>query len=152
MKAFEKVIHSDRAGTTVLIRLMAGLVFLSEGMQKYLFPATRGAGRFEGIGLPAPEFLGYFVGATEIICGAFVLLGILTRLSAIPLIIIMLVAIGTTKLEILSDSGVWEMLHASRTDWAMLLGSLFLLFKGGGRWSVDQMIYRKLRKTAENEE
>jgi hypothetical protein len=32
------------------------------------------------------------------------------------------------------------MLHDSRTDWAMLLGSIFLLIKGGGRWSLDKKI------------
>lgn len=133
----KKLLHTDNSPTTLLIRLMVGLVFLSEGLQKFLFPAERGVGRFEKIGLPVPEFLGYFVGSFETVCGALVLLGLMTRLAAIPLIIIMLVAIATTKIEILYDKGLWEMLHEARTDWAMLLGSIFLLVKGGGRWSID---------------
>lgn len=76
-------------------------------------------------------------------CGALVLLGCLTRLASIPLLIIMLVAIYTTKGAVLANEGFWPLLHGSRTDWAMLLGSLFLLFKGGGRWSVDQRISSK---------
>jgi len=44
---FQKVINSSNSKTTILIRLMVGSVFLSEGIQKFLFPAIRGAGRFE---------------------------------------------------------------------------------------------------------
>lgn len=134
----QKILSTDRNATTILIRLMVGAVFLSEGIQKFLFADTRGSGRFEKIGLPAPEFLGPFVGTFEIACGALVLLGLFTRLASIPLIIIMLVAIATTKAEVLASDGFWEMMHGSRTDWAMLLGSIFLLIKGGGKWSLDQ--------------
>lgn len=135
-----KIMHTDNAKTTILIRLIVGAVFLSEGIQKFLFPATLGSGRFEKIGLPSPEFLGSFVGTFEILCGALILIGLLTRLASIPLIIIMLVAIATTKAEVLADKGFWEMMHGSRTDWSMLLGSIFLTIKGGGYWSVDNKL------------
>lgn len=134
----KKITQTDPSKTTILIRLIVGAVFLSEGIQKFLFPAIRGAGRFEKIGLPSPEFLGSFVGAFEILCGVLILLGLFTRLASIPLIIIMLVAIATTKSEVLANQGFWEMMHGSRTDWSMLLGSVFLLIKGGGYWSIDQ--------------
>lgn len=127
---------------TVLIRLMVGGVFLSEGIQKFLFPALRGAGRFAKIGLPAPEFLGTFVGTFEICCGVLVLLGLFVRLAAIPLLVIMGVAIATTKRAVLLDQGFWEMLHGSRTDWSMLLGSLFLLWMGAGPWSLDAWLHK----------
>lgn len=135
-----KLLETDNAQTTLLIRLMVGVVFLSEGIQKFLYPALRGAGRFESIGLPNPEFLGHLVGGFEILCGVLILLGLLTRLAVIPTIVIMLVAISTTKVDILLEKGFWEAMHASRTDWSMLLGSLFLLVKGGGFWSVDQRL------------
>jgi len=137
---FSKIIQTDQAPTTLLIRFMIGAVFLSEGIQKFLFPAVRGAGRFEKIGLPYPEFLGSFVGFFEIAGGLLVLLGLFTRLASIPLIIIMLVAMATTKTHLLADKGFWEMLHGSRTDWSMLLGSIFLLIKGGGKWSADEKL------------
>jgi putative oxidoreductase len=140
MSLFHQIIKTDDSKTTILIRLMVGAVFLSEGIQKFLFPALRGAGRFEKIGLPEPEFLGYFVGTFEILCGVLILLGLLTRLASIPLIIIMLVAIATTKTQVLAEKGFWEMLHGSRTDWSMLLGSIFLLIRGGGKWSIDKSI------------
>ena len=138
---FKKFLQTDHSRTPLLIRLMVGTVFLSEGIQKYLFPALRGAGRFESIGFHSPEFVGYFVATFEILCGALVLLGFLTRYASIPLIIIMLVAIFTTKTDILAEKGFWEMAHASRTDWAMLLGSIFLLLKGGGYWSLDHRLF-----------
>lgn len=141
----KKIIKTDKSRATILIRLMVGAVFLSEGIQKFLFPSLRGAGRFEKIGLPEPEFLGYFVGSFEVICGILILLGLFTRLAALPLIIIMLVAIASTKMEVLAEDGFWEMMHGSRTDWSMLLGSIFLLIKGGGAWSVDKSILRRNR-------
>ena len=134
------VMRTDNAGSSLLIRLSVGAGFWSEGIQKFLFPALRGAGRFERIGLPAPEFLGTFVGSFEALGGALVLLGLATRLASIPLLIIMLVAFYTTKGEVLATEGFWPMLHGSRTDWAMLLGSLFLIIKGGGRWSLDRKL------------
>ncbi len=138
-----KTIHTDHSKTTILIRLMVGAVFLSEGIQKFLFADKLGAGRFEKIGLPSPEFLGGLVGSFEIICGLLILVGLLTRLASVPLIIIMFAAIATTKSELLAEKGFWEMMHGSRTDWAMLLGSVFLLIKGGGRWSADKTLTNK---------
>lgn len=141
-----KIIQTDLSKTTILIRLTVGAVFLSEGIQKFLFPAIRGAGRFEKIGLPSPEFLGSFVGAFEILCGILILLGLLTRLASVPLIVIMLVAFASTKSEVYVEKGFWELLHGSRTDWAMLLGSIFLLIKGGGKWSLDRNLTERWNK------
>jgi putative oxidoreductase len=123
--------------TTVLIRLMVGAVFLSEGIQKFLYPDQIGSGRFAKIGLPAPDILGPFVGSVEITAGTLVLLGVGTRLAAVPLIVIMCVALATTKWPILVDRGFWAAAHEARTDWAMFLGSVFLLIQGGGLWSID---------------
>jgi putative oxidoreductase len=135
----QKIIHSDNSKTTIIIRFIVGTVFLSEGIQKFLFPLIRGAGRFEKIGLPSPEFLGSFVGTYEIICGILILIGLFTRMASVPTLIIMIVAIVTTKIDIFAVDGFWQMMHSSRTDFAMLLGSLFLIIKGGGHWSIDKV-------------
>jgi putative oxidoreductase len=137
MTLLRRLMTTRAPAAVVLIRLAVGAVFVSEGIQKFLFPETVGAGRFRGIGLPVPDFTAAFVGVFEITCGTLVLLGFLTRLAAIPLIIVMLVAIATTKVPILMNDGVWKMAHEARTDWAMLLGALFLLIVGAGPWSVD---------------
>jgi putative oxidoreductase len=123
----------------ILVRLVVGGVFLSEGVQKLLFPAELGAGRFARIGLPHPAFLGPFVAAFEIGCGLLVFVGLFTRLAAVPLIIVMAVAIWSTKIPILEGKGFWAMAHEARADWSMLLGSAFLLVVGAGAWSLDAM-------------
>ncbi len=119
---------------------MVGAVFLSEGIQKFLFPAGLGAGRFAKIGFESPETVAAIVAFFEIVCGSLVLVGLATRLAVIPLIVIMLTAIVSTKLPILREQGFWKMAHEARTDWCMLLGSLFLLLVGAGRWSLDSRL------------
>lgn len=138
----QRLFRTPDIASIILIRLMVGVVFLSEGIQKFLFPVDRGAGRFQKIGIPYPDFFGPFVGSFEIMCGLLILFGFVTRLAAFPLFIIMLVAIASTKIDILQQDGIWEMMHASRTDWSMLLGSVFLLIMGGGKWSVDYQLSR----------
>ena len=133
----KKLMTSDAPAGVWLIRMAIGAVFIPEGIQKFLFPDALGVGRFTKIGLPAPEFLAPFVGGCEIVCGALLFMGLLTRLAAIPLVIDMLVAVATTKVPILLKSGFWVMAHETRTDLAMLLGCLFLLVVGSGRWSLD---------------
>lgn len=121
----------------ILVRLLKGWVFFSEGVQKFLFPAALGVGRFEKIGIPAPHFFAPFVGVVETVCGLLLIIGFLTRLAAIPLLIDISVAIATTKIPMLAKAGFWSTMHESRTDLCMFLGSLFLIAVGGGRLSVD---------------
>src|SRR5690625_7722639 len=89
-----------------IIRLMVGAVFLSEGVQKFLYPVLRGAGRFAEIGLPVPDIMGYGVGAIEVVAGAMVLIGFYTRQAVVRLAVIMVGAIVTTKMPILMDHGL----------------------------------------------
>lgn len=135
-----RLLSTHAPAATVIIRLMVGAVFISEGIQKFLFPVEVGAGRFEKIGMPSPEVVAPFVGCFEIACGVLVLLGLATRLAVLPLIVIMLTALVTTKYPIFVDQGFWKMAHEARTDWAMLLGCIFLLIVGGGRHSLDAIL------------
>ena len=137
MRVLDRVRSTSAHPATILIRLVVGGVFLSEGIQKFLFPAALGVGRFVKIGIPAPEVMAPFVAVVEIAGGLMLLAGLLTRLAAIPLIIDMLVAIVTTKLPMLHSQGFWSMAHEARVDFAMLLGSAFLLIVGAGPWSMD---------------
>jgi len=148
---WQTILFGTRApGWSILVRLIVGLVvFFPEGIQKLIFPAILGAGRFANIGIPYPELMGPFVGLVETICGALIILGLFTRLAAVPLIIIMIVAIVSTKIPILlghdfwifhlsklSRYGFWSMLHEARDDFGMLLGSIYLLIEGWGRMVV----------------
>jgi putative oxidoreductase len=141
---------TDAPAATVLVRLMTGSVFLSEGIQKFLYPEDLAAGRFTKIGIPSPEIMGPLVGGCEVVCGALLIVGFLTRLAAMVLLIDISVAIVSTKIPVLLGHGFWgfslmklprygfwSMMHEARTDFSMWLGLLFLLIVGAGRWSFD---------------
>ena len=154
MRSYD-LLKTSAPGATILVRLVVGWVFLSEGIQKFLLPEALSAGRFAKIGIPAPEIMGPFVGVVEIVCGGLLIVGLLTRLAAVPLLINMSVAILSTKVPILlghsfwtftlrelPSYGFWSMMHEARTDLAMWMGSLFLLVVGAGSVSLDAMMTR----------
>jgi uncharacterized membrane protein YphA (DoxX/SURF4 family) len=145
------LVSRSAPAATILIRVMVGAVFLAEGIQKFLYPAEVGAGRFAKIGIPQPELLAPFVGSVEIVCGTLVLLGLFTRSAVVPLLGVMAVAFVTTKLPILLGQdlgpfrlrqlpyyGFWGFAHEIRTDFSMMMGSLFLLLVGPGPLSLDE--------------
>lgn len=129
--------------SVIIIRLLVGAVFVAEGIQKFLYSDSLGVGRFVKIGIPAPEIMAPFVGVVEIVCGALLVFGLITRLASVPLTIDILVAICTTKIPILIKSGFWAAAHEARTDWSMLLSLIFLLIVGPGQWSLDSSIARR---------
>jgi putative oxidoreductase len=142
--------------STILIRCMVGGVFLWEGILKFVY-TNQGVGRFMKIGIPAPGLMANFVAVLEIVGGALLISGFLTRLIAIPFVIEMVVAILSTKVALYfgtsplplppapPQSGVWAVLHEIRSDYAQIMSVLFLLAAGPGPWSVDAILAR-LRK------
>jgi uncharacterized membrane protein YphA (DoxX/SURF4 family) len=152
---FRRSLVTHAPAANLIIRLMVGGIFFFEGMQKFLYPGELGSGRFAKIGIPAPEFLGPFVGFFELACGLLLLIGLCTRVAAVPLIITMLVALVTVKIPILIGTefmgfslrplpryGFLSMMHEARNDIAMLFGSLYLLITGAGSWSLDAKLSR----------
>jgi uncharacterized membrane protein YphA (DoxX/SURF4 family) len=138
---------------TLLVRVAVGSVFLSSGFAKFLFE-NQGPGRFTKIGLPAPAQLAYFVGATEIVCGALLVLGLFVRLAALPLAVDMVVALVTTKLPLLfgagpepvsamPKTGFWAFAYQARLDLTMLFACVFLVAAGAGLWSIDAIVSRR---------
>ncbi|MDR3680160.1 MAG: DoxX family protein [Flavipsychrobacter sp.] len=128
---------------TLGLRLIVAIIFLSEGIQKFLFPELLGAGRFAKIGFHDPAFWANFTASSEIICSLFILPGLLTRIASIPLLIIMGTAFVTTKWPLLIEKGFWPMMHEYRTDFALTMLLFYLLIYGGGRWSFDLKLYGK---------
>ena len=130
--------------STVFVRLAVGLIFFTQGILKFTDP-NMGVVRFTRIGFRCPAFTAHFVASFEIVCGALVLLGLITRVAAIPLLIVISTAIATTKLPELSrvGQGFWFMVSDARTDFAMLCSLLFLLASGPGRWSLDAWVTRR---------
>jgi putative oxidoreductase len=127
----------------LIVRLLVGLIFLSEGLQKFLFPETLGSGRFEKLGIHPAGFWAPFTGCFEIGCAVLVIMGCLTRLAVLPLLVIMVVAFVTTKWPELVDKGFWVMAHDGRTDFAMTLLLAFLFIYGSGKPSVDFNSYAR---------
>ena len=149
------IMRTNESGWTILVRLLVGLVvFVPEGIQKLAYSNALGAGRFAKIGIPYPDIMGPFVGVVEIVCGTLIIIGLFTRLAAVPLIIIMIVALISTKLPILlghdvgmfhlsadmKRTGFWSAQHESRADLTMLLGCIYLFIVGAGEWSVDDRL------------
>lgn len=128
---------SSAPKAVLLVRLLVGVVFLSEGIQKFLYPATLGVGRFAKIGIPFPQYSAPFVGGVECVCGVLVIVGLLTRLAAIPLLATISVALATTKVPMLIRSAFWAAMHEARTDICMFLGAIFLIAVGAGPLSMD---------------
>lgn len=138
---------------TLLVRLAIGWVFLSSGLIKFLYE-NQGPLRFAKIGLAPARELAYFVGATEMTCGALLAVGLLVRLAALPLIVDMLVALVTTKIPLLFAAGpepvaaapkigFWAFAYQSRLDMTMLVGCAFLCASGAGLWSLDALLARR---------
>lgn len=148
-RSWRRLLHADGPPAAVCIRLLVGLVFLSEGIQKFLYPQQLGPGRFERIGIPAASFWAHLDGTVEIFCGTLVILGLLTRIAAVPLLVDITGAIVLTKLPelqpggFLGVQGFWGMAHDARTDVAMVLGLTFLIWAGPGTWSLDARLTRQ---------
>jgi uncharacterized membrane protein YphA (DoxX/SURF4 family) len=129
------------ARSIVLVRVAVGLIFATQGFLKYLDP-NMGVNRFARIGFPAPLIMAHFVGAFEMVCGILVLIGLFTRVSAIPLLVVISTAIATTKIPELfhANQGFWYMVSDARTDFSMLCSLVFLIISGPGVWSVDNLL------------
>ncbi|MFZ0962028.1 MAG: DoxX family protein [Terriglobia bacterium] len=121
----------------LLVRILVGWVFLSEGIQKFLFPAALGTGRFAKVGIPWPQYSAPFVGVVEIVCGTLVIVGLFTSLASVLLLIVIAVAIATTKVPMLLNQGLWATLHEARTDFSMLFGLIAILLMGAGIFSLN---------------
>jgi len=145
--------------STALMRVMAGGVFLSEGILKFVYP-NQGVGRFTKLGMPFPEFTATFVGGLEIVGGLLLVAGLLTRFIAIPFVIEMIVAILSTKVSLylgtsplplppaLPKVGFWAVMHETRSDYAQILTCAFLLIVGPGRWSLDAFVQERWQRSS----
>ncbi len=143
MSGFKRLMISTAPRWTLFIRLSVGLIFFTQGILKFTDPHW-GVLRFTKIGFPIPDFTAHFVGTFEILCGLLLTVGLITRLASVPLLIINLTAIATTKIpELLQpEQGFWFMVSDARTDFAMAMGILYLLIVGAGPWSIDARVSR----------
>jgi uncharacterized membrane protein YphA (DoxX/SURF4 family) len=134
------ILSTTNDSKIIFIRLVVSLIFISEGIQKYLFLEILGPGHFQEIGFSHAFFWAYFTGACEMIFGLMVLLGLLTRLASVPLLIIMATAFITTKIPLFVTKGFWTFLHEYSTDFSITVLLVILFIYGGGKWSADLKI------------
>jgi putative oxidoreductase len=137
-----KKICKTRDLPLLIIRLSVGLIFLSEGLQKFLYPDDLGTGRFEKLGIGHPAFWAPFTASFEMVCSLLIIIGLYTRLAVVPLLI-MVVAFITSKWPEFLEKGFWPMAHDGRTDFAMTLLLIFLLIYGSGKPSIDFNLHAK---------
>ena len=146
MPSFRSLLRpSSGLGSIVFIRIAVGIIFFTQGILKYIDPHL-GVMRFARIGFPMPNLTAHFVGTVEIICGLMVLLGMFASLASIPLLVVILTAIATTKIPELfhASQGFWFMVSDARTDFAMTMSLLFLISVGGGGSFVSRIWRRTL--------
>lgn len=134
------VLNTGIDNKIIFIRIIVGLIFISEGIQKYVVITMIGPEFFSGIGFKNPLFWAYFTGAFEMSCGFLILVGFLTRLASVPLIIIMIVAFIKTKLPLLLTRGFLTFAHEYRIDFSLTILLILLMIYGGGKWSFDLKI------------
>ncbi len=148
---FEPPMGDRLSRATVVLRAAVGGVFLVSGATKFLFD-NQGPGRFAKLGFPAE--VASFVGGVEVVCGALLVLGLFTRLAAVPLTIDMIVAMLTTKIPLLfgagpepvaapPKTGFWAFAYQARLDGTMLLACIYIIAVGAGLWSLDALLARR---------
>jgi putative oxidoreductase len=115
-------------------RIASGAIFIGFGMSKFTQHA-REARAFERYGLPDPAAFAYATGTLEVVLGAMLVLGLLTRLAALGMAGNMIGAIATGGRV---DGGFVNLVLAP----ILLVTMIFLLRAGAGRWSLDSRLPR----------
>ncbi len=131
----------------ILIRIIVAVVFITEGILKFVNPGEFGSGRFAHIGLMYPSILGPLVGVVEIAAGAAVLANFYAGEAAILLLAVILTALVSTKVPVLTGQpigpfsvprnvsrfGILGFLHEARTDLSMLFSLIAIAIDSGVR-------------------
>ncbi|HEY1958295.1 MAG TPA: DoxX family protein [Polyangiaceae bacterium] len=90
---------------------------------------------FASLHIPAPGLNAVASGATELVAGVLLLVGLGTRFAAAALIVVMSVAILTAKIHEPGVHGIDTFLYLAEPGYVVIL--TWLVFYGGGRASVD---------------
>ena len=136
------ILSTENDNKIIYLRSIVGLIFITEGILKYLYLEVYGPSFFDEIGFRYAFFWAYFTGAFEISCGLLVLIGLFTRIASIPLLIIMIIALITTKLPLLVNRGFWTFAHEYRLEFSLTFLLVLLIIYGGGKWSADLKILK----------
>ena len=119
------------------VRLVVGWVFLWSGWQK-LHILPRMIENFRSWGIPAPEILTPFVSGVEFFGGVLLLVGLLTRFAAVPLMVVMVVAILSAKMG--EIDGLATLLGFEEVSYFVMFA--WLAIAGPGPVSIDHYILK----------
>ncbi|QUM88747.1 DoxX family protein [Moritella sp. 36] len=141
----KKILTSDNTFSALPLRLVAGIIFTAHGAQK-LFAwfggyGLEGTGQWmESIGLAPGYLMAMMAGSAEFFGGLLLILGLLTRPTALVLSLTMIVAIFSTHI----DNGLFVSNSGYEFALALFAISLSIMLQGGGKLSIDSLIVSKL--------
>lgn len=135
-----------RSPLLLVLRLYWGCQCVLTGWGK-LTHLGRTAGYFDSLGLPLPTFNAAAAGTTELLAGLLLALGLFSRLAAVPLIVVMLVAYATAERAALLGLFANPDGFTSATPFLFLLTFLIVLAFGPGALSLDTWIARRSSPT-----
>ncbi|HBC79959.1 MAG TPA: DoxX family protein [Bacteroidales bacterium] len=141
------ILHTGNDSKMIFARIITGLIFISEGIQKFMIVSMLGPAYFKELGFGHPEFWSKFTGSFEITFGLLICIGFLTRVASIPLLIILTAAFFKANLPVLLDRGFITFAHEFRVDFALVMLLIMMVIHGGGKWSVDLKISEKKLET-----
>ncbi len=124
----------------LILRGYWGIQFVLTGWGK-LTNLTKVAGYFESLHLPAPKLMAMMAGGTELIGGALLALGLISRFAALALSFTMCVAYATAERESLDAIFHNPDKFTEATPFLFLLVSLIILAFGPGAISVDRAVF-----------
>ena len=123
------------------LRIVIGVIMAVHGWGK-LNSLEQWTAHVEKMGIPFPEISAYLGVAGEFLGGLGLIAGLFTPVAAFGVFCTMLVAIFAVhwKNGLLAKNGGFEY------PLSLMMISLYFIFQGGGRWSLDHILSRRFCK------
>ncbi len=130
------------AAAPVVLRLVLGVIMTAHGWQKLtqMGPANFGNQMLAGLGIPAPVFFGYALTFFELIGGVLLVIGLLSRLTALVWALVLVVATVLVKVDLGLLAPAGAPLPGAELDLALIAGLVGVVLLGPGRPSVDHAL------------
>lgn len=122
----------------LVLRLATGTIFALHGLQKLQGGLAGTTGFVSSLGFPMPEVFAVLLIAAELIGGIFLIVGLLTRVSAKVLALVSLIALVLVHLP----NGFFLATGGYEFILLLLAASVSLMFTGGGKWSLDRVMFK----------
>jgi uncharacterized membrane protein YphA (DoxX/SURF4 family) len=138
-----KIIRDQKDAALLITRIIIGVIFVAHGINKFQIGINTVSGFFASLGIPASTFFAWLIPLLEIIGGLALILGLFSRIFALVLSIIMLVALVKVKFSIGLIAPPAQPGVGMELDLALLAGLLSIFLQGSGKFSIDLKIFKK---------